>query len=83
MRRERHEIRITAPDAHQAVDRAKAHWRRVEPPQRIRTVASVRPVDEDFGSDGRREAELILALPGAKQERGYRGYEACPRAARE
>lgn len=38
----------------------------------------IRPVDDEFGDDGTREAELILMLPGAKQERGYRGYESCP-----
>lgn len=41
----------------------------------------VRPVEEAFGDDGRREAELILMLPGAEDELGYRGYEVCPQAA--
>lgn len=41
----------------------------------------LRPVDEEFGDDGRREAKLILMLPGAKDELGYRGYEVCPQAA--
>lgn len=40
----------------------------------------IRPADEEFGSDGMREAEMILMLPGARQEKGYRGYEFCPHA---
>lgn len=43
----------------------------------------IRPVDEEFGDDGLREAEMILLLPGAKQEKGYRGYEFCPHALEE
>ena len=39
----------------------------------------LRPVDANFGSDGRREAEMIVLLPGAKDELGYRGYEQCPK----
>lgn len=38
----------------------------------------LRPVDQEFGSDGRREAEMIVMLPDAKDELGYRGYEQCP-----
>lgn len=38
----------------------------------------LRPVDQTFGSDGRREADMIVMLPGAKDELGYRGYEQCP-----
>ena len=37
----------------------------------------IRPVDEEFGGDGQREAEMILFLPGAENELGYRGYEEC------
>lgn len=37
----------------------------------------VRPVDEEFGDDGKREAEMIIMLPGAKDELGFRGYEQC------
>lgn len=36
----------------------------------------VRPVEEEF-EDGRREAEMIIMLPGAKDELGFRGYEQC------
>ncbi|WP_188056210.1 DUF6692 family protein [Sphingosinithalassobacter sp. CS137] len=38
---------------------------------------AIRPVERDFGSDGMREAEMILMLPGASDEHGYRGYEDC------
>lgn len=37
----------------------------------------IRPVDEEFGDDSMREAEIIVMLPGAKDELGYRGYESC------
>lgn len=40
----------------------------------------LKPVDTSFGSDGRREAEMIVMLPEAKDELGYRGYEQCPQA---
>jgi hypothetical protein len=43
---ERMEIRISAPDAHEAIDLAKRYWRQSEPGRRIRTVASVRAVDD-------------------------------------
>ena len=38
---------------------------------------AIRPVDDAFDSDGLREAEMIVMLPGAKDELGYRGYEDC------
>ncbi|WP_251566855.1 DUF6692 family protein [Erythrobacter sp. 3-20A1M] len=38
----------------------------------------LRPVDQEFGDDGRREAEMIIWLPEAKDELGFRGYEVCP-----
>ena len=38
----------------------------------------LRAVDEEFGDDGRREAEMIIRLPDAKDELGFRGYEVCP-----
>jgi hypothetical protein len=37
----------------------------------------VRPIEEEFGGDGRREAEMIIMLPGANDELGFRGYEQC------
>lgn len=37
----------------------------------------LRPVDKEFGDDGRREAEMIIWLPEAKDELGFRGYEVC------
>lgn len=36
-----------------------------------------RPVDEEAGRGGRREAEMIVMLPGAEDELGFRGYEVC------
>ncbi|MGE0776175.1 MAG: DUF6692 family protein [Sphingomonadaceae bacterium] len=39
----------------------------------------VRPVDDKFNADGVREADMIVMLPGAKDEIGYRGYEDCSR----
>lgn len=38
---------------------------------------AVRPLERDRGTDGIREAELIVMLPGAKDELGYRGFEDC------
>ena len=38
----------------------------------------IRPLETGFDDAGMREAELILMLPGAKSERGYRGFEDCP-----
>lgn len=40
---------------------------------------TLRAVDKDFGDDGRREAEMIIMLPQAEDELGFRGYEVCPR----
>ncbi|MEQ9662909.1 MAG: hypothetical protein RLN87_10210 [Parasphingopyxis sp.] len=37
----------------------------------------VRLVDEEVGRGGRREAEMIVMLPGADDELGFRGYEVC------
>ena len=41
---------------------------------------TLRPVDAEFGDDGRREAEMVIQLPNAKDELGFRGYEVCPKA---
>lgn len=41
---------------------------------------ATRSTDEEYGDDGRREAELVVKLPGAKDELGFRGYEECPQA---
>lgn len=40
---------------------------------------TLRPVDQEFGDDGRREAEMIVMLPQAEDELGFRGYESCPK----
>ncbi|MGE0668518.1 MAG: DUF6692 family protein [Sphingomonadales bacterium] len=37
----------------------------------------IRPVRREFGSDGLRESDMIVMLPGARDELGYRGYEDC------
>ncbi|MCF8708799.1 DUF6692 family protein [Rhizorhapis sp. SPR117] len=38
---------------------------------------AIRPVDSAFDSSGFREVDMIVMLPGAKDELGYRGYEDC------
>lgn len=42
---------------------------------------AIRPLAPQAGSDGVREAEMIVMLPGARDELGYRGYEDCSRRA--
>ncbi|MDT0577004.1 hypothetical protein RM533_12580 [Croceicoccus sp. F390] len=37
----------------------------------------VRPIETDFDSGGRRKAEMIVQLPDAPDELGFRGYEVC------
>ncbi len=39
---------------------------------------AVRPVDAKAGRGERREAEMVIMLPGAKDELGYRGFSMCP-----
>lgn len=38
---------------------------------------AIRPLEREFDSDGLREADMIVMLPGARDELGYRGYEDC------
>jgi hypothetical protein len=38
---------------------------------------AVRPLDTERDADGVRAVDLIVMLPGAKDELGYRGYEDC------
>lgn len=38
---------------------------------------AVKPVDAEAGRGGRREAEMVIMLPGAKDELGYRGFSVC------
>lgn len=42
---------------------------------------AIRPVNTRFNANGLREADMIVMLPGAKDEIGYRGYEDCSRRA--
>ncbi|WP_206518638.1 DUF6692 family protein [Stakelama tenebrarum] len=40
---------------------------------------AILPLDDKFDSNGLREAEMIVMLPGAEDEIGFRGYEDCSR----
>jgi hypothetical protein len=37
----------------------------------------MRPVDAELGRGGRREAEMIIMLPSAEDELGFRGFSVC------
>lgn len=40
----------------------------------------LKPIEKSFGSDGMRKADMIVMLPDAKDELGYRAYEKCTQA---
>ncbi|MEW9854911.1 DUF6692 family protein [Novosphingobium sp. M1R2S20] len=40
----------------------------------------IRPVDQQLAKEVFREVDMIVMLPGAKDELGYRGYEDCSQA---